>query len=154
MAQLPQTQPGQSPGELPVPQTFHCSLVTPEKQVLQDEVTHASLPLWDGMAGFAPMRAPIVAKLGHGVLKLDFPQGGSRHFYISGGFVQMKDNKLSLMTTEAIPAEKVIKQEVIASLKAAEALVADDTATAERKTSEINRAKSMLHMLEEFDNRI
>ena len=104
--------------------------------------------------GVAPMRAPIVAKLGEGVLKLDFPQGGSRHFYISGGFVQMKDNKLSLMTTEAIPAEKVVKQEVVASLNAAEALASATTEEANRKTREINRAKSMLKMLEDFGNKI
>lgn len=137
-----------------MPQTFHCSLVTPEKQVLQDEVTYASLPSWDGMMGIMPMRAPIVAKLGEGVLKLDFPQGGSRHFYISGGFVQMKDNKLSLMTTEAIPAEKVVKQEIVASLKAAEAMTADNTEEANRKTRELNRAKSILKMLEDFGNKI
>lgn len=135
-------------------QTFHCTLVTPEKQVLSDEVTYASVPAWDGLMGIAYQRAPMVTKLGQGVLRLDFPQGGTRHFYISGGFVQVKDNDLSLLTTEALPAEQVVRHEIVEKLKAAQAMNADTTEQAEQKTNQINRNKAILAMLDEFDNKI
>lgn len=134
--------------------TYRCSLVTPDQQVLDDEVTYASFPQWDGMRGIAPGHAAMVAKLGDGILRLDFPQGGKTHFYISGGFVQMKGDNLSLMTTECIPAESVVKQEIIDQLHKAQAMEATTTAQAEEKTRLLNRSRMMLQMLEEFGNKL
>lgn len=134
--------------------SYHCSLVTPEQQVLDDDVTYASFPQWDGMVGIAPGHAAMVAKLGEGILRLEFPQGGSQQFYISGGFVQMKGDSLSMMTTECLPVERFVKQDVINQLHKAEAMESDTTALAEEKTRLINRSKAILRMIEQFDNKI
>lgn len=134
--------------------TFHCSLVTPERQVLDDQLTYASVPMWDGLTGIAPQRAPLVGKLGDGVLRLDYPQGGSRYFFITGGFAQMKDNSLSLITSEATAAEQFSKADVAAKLKEAEARVTNTPAEADKRRRDIQRGKAILEMLSRVDNKI
>lgn len=87
--------------------TFRCSLITPEKQVLQDEVAYASIPAWDGLIGVAPQRSPLVVQLTDGPLRLDYEEGGSRWFFIGGGFAQIHDDHLVLLANQAVPADEI-----------------------------------------------
>lgn len=101
--------------------TFQCSLITPAAEVLKEQVVYASIPAWDGLFGVLANRAPIVAKLGLGELRLDFPdsgaaKGGSRSFLVEDGFVQMVNNSLKILATRAIPTESLTEAEARAEL--------------------------------------
>ena len=98
--------------------TLHCSIVTPTETVFDDPVTYASFPAWDGQHGVMPGQSPLLTKLGYGSLRLDFTEGGSRWYLIEGGFAEVKDNRLNLLTERATPAEQL-------SLKEAEAELAE-----------------------------
>jgi F-type H+-transporting ATPase subunit epsilon len=92
--------------------TFRCRLITPVAKILEEDVTYASVPGWDGLFGVLPSRAPIVAKLGVGELRLDFPdregaRGGSRSFLVEDGFVQMVNNRLTILAARAVPTEAI-----------------------------------------------
>jgi F-type H+-transporting ATPase subunit epsilon len=81
--------------------SFHCTVVTPEQQVLDEDCTQVLLPAFDGEIGILTDRAPLLAKLGVGVLRIDLPGGQKRTWFIDGGIAQMKDNKLTILTTQA-----------------------------------------------------
>lgn len=103
--------------------TFSCKLVTPTAQVLDEPVTYASVPGWDGLFGVLPGRAALVTKLGVGELRLDFPdteksKGGSRSYLIEDGFAQMVDNRLTILAGKAVPAESIVAAEASAELAA------------------------------------
>jgi len=105
--------------------TFRCQLITPAARMLDEDVTYASVPAWDGLFGVLPGRAPIVAKLGLGELQLRFPdkgaaKGGARSFLVEDGFVQMVDNKLTILASRAIPTETLNAAEAKTELAAAE----------------------------------
>lgn len=105
--------------------TFRCRLITPAAQVLDDEIVFASLPAWDGLFGVLADHAPIVAKLGLGELRVDFPgkgaaAGGSRAFLVEDGFVQMVNNRLTVLAGKAIPTETLSATEAEAELREAE----------------------------------
>lgn len=102
--------------------SFHCKLITPNAKVLDEEVVYASIPAWDGLFGVLADRAPIVARLGVGELRFDFPSaaGGSRSFLVEDGFVQMVNNRLTVLAGKAIPTEAITQSEAEAELKAAE----------------------------------
>lgn len=134
--------------------SFQCTLVTPEEELLDERVTYASVPGWDGLLGVAPMHAPLLLKLGDGALRLDFQQGGSRWFFVGGGFAQMIDNKLTLLTAEAVPAETIVRKDVEAAMKESEARVALSDEDVARKGREINRGRVMLELLEHINNGI
>lgn len=134
--------------------TLHCRLVTPDAELLSEEVTYANVPAWDGLVGFQPGRAPIVARLGMGELRLDFPAdkgSGSRHFFIDQGFLKMGDGELTILAEKAIPAEKIIEQDAKAELAEAEARTIpadapDRLAAQERITHERNAARTRLRL--------
>ncbi|MAE62875.1 MAG: ATP synthase F1 subunit epsilon [Phycisphaeraceae bacterium] len=126
-----------------MPNTLQCSLVTPQRSVLDEEVAYASIPAWDGQIGIAPMRAPLLVKLGDGLLRLDLPGGASRWFFVGGGFAQVKDNRLTLLTDEAKAADDVDAAEAQAALDAAMALETPTTDQVEQKQRRIGRARSL-----------
>ncbi|MHC4447899.1 MAG: ATP synthase F1 subunit epsilon [Planctomycetota bacterium] len=116
-------------------QTVHCSIVTPTETVFDDHVTYASFPAWDGQHGVMVGQSPLLTKLGYGSLRLDFTEGGSRWYLIEGGFAEIKDNRLNLLTEQATPAEQLSLKEAEAELAEAQARVtqsAEDRAKVER----------------------
>lgn len=131
-----------------MPEPFQCTLITPQAQVLDDQVVYASIPAHDGQLGVAHLRAPIVTKLADGPLRLDYPSGESKHYFIGGGFAQVKDDKLVLLTEEAIPADKLDVAQARADLADAlssSALSDEQVADRDRKVA---RARAMAHLAE------
>ena len=86
---------------------FQCIVVTPEQQVLDERIVQAIVPAHDGLVGIMTDRAPLLVKLGLGELRLDFPGGQKRTMFINGGVAQMKDNRLTILTNEAIAPEDI-----------------------------------------------
>ncbi len=124
--------------------SFHCTVITPNKQVLDQDITAAVIPAWDGEIGLLKSRAPLMVKLGHGTMRLDGTSGGPDRLYIGGGFAQMKDDQLTLLTDEAQPVAEINVEEAQAALKEAEAFQPQDTAQAQRRQRDIQRAKALL----------
>lgn len=105
--------------------TFRCSIVTPAAAVFEGDVTYASFPAWDGQQGMMAGQSPLLTRLGTGSLRLDFPppDGGSRWYLIDGGFAQVQDGGLTLLTESATPAETLSLQDAEAELAEANARV-------------------------------
>ncbi|HZN63884.1 MAG TPA: ATP synthase F1 subunit epsilon, partial [Tepidisphaeraceae bacterium] len=87
--------------------SFRCVVVTPEAQVLDESVSQAILPAHDGLVGVLTGRAPLLVKLGLGPLRVDLVGGQRQYFYVEGGVAQMKDNRLTVLTNEATPADEI-----------------------------------------------
>lgn len=83
-----------------------CVVVTPEATVLQESADFVAAPLGDGELGVAPGRTPLIGRLGFGELRLRSATG-TRRFYIDGGFVQVADDTVTVLTNRAIPAERI-----------------------------------------------
>ncbi len=110
--------------------TVKCQVVTPSESLIDEEVTYASVPGWDGLFGVMHGGSPLVARLGVGELRLDFPdtpdaKGGSRSYYIDGGFAKMSDEGLIILAENAIPVESLAETDAEAELAEAMARQAD-----------------------------
>ena len=129
-------------------QTFQCTVVTPQRELFSDQVAYASVPAHDGQLGVMWHRAPLMMKLGDGAMRLDMTQGGSKWYFVGGGFAQMKGDTLSVVANEAVPLEDMDKQEAEAALKEAQGRVARNEEELTRRERDLTRARSMLHLLE------
>jgi F-type H+-transporting ATPase subunit epsilon len=98
--------------------TLQCIIVTPEATALDTPADFVALPLFDGEAGVAPGRAPLIGRLGYGELRVR-SGNGTRRFYVDGGFVQVADNVVSVLTNRAVPAEKLDSAAASAQLQTA-----------------------------------
>lgn len=79
---------------------LHASVVTPERAVFEGSARFVALPAWDGEIGVLRNRAPLLVKLGVGRLRIDT---GAEElvFLIDGGFAEMVDNRLTVLTEDA-----------------------------------------------------
>lgn len=130
--------------------TFRCKLVTPSAALLDDDVTYASVPAWDGLFGVLPGRAPILSKLGLGELRVDFPdvkgQGGSRSYFVEGGFARMEGDKLTILAERALPAEEINAAEAEAELKTALSMPSAGESGRASKQAAVDRAQAKVAM--------
>lgn len=81
-------------------------VVTPEQTVLDTSTDFVALPLYDGELGVAPGHAPTIGRLGYGELRIGH-EPSAQKYYVDGGFVQIADNVVSVLTNRAIPAAKL-----------------------------------------------
>ena len=100
--------------------TFNVSVVTPEREVLAGAARFVALPAYDGEMGILPGRAPLIGRLGFGELRI---RQGDRttHLYVDGGFVQVRDNTVSVLTSRALRAEEIKPDVAQRALESAEA---------------------------------
>lgn len=98
--------------------TFWCTVITPERAVLEREATFVAFPAVDGEIGILAQRAPLLAQLGAGELRVESAAGRERLF-VAGGFAQMVDNRLTLLTEEARPIEELNRAAALRELESA-----------------------------------
>jgi F-type H+-transporting ATPase subunit epsilon len=90
--------------------SLRCVVVTPEKAFLDEEATFIVVPMYDGELGVADGRLPLIGRLGYGELRVT--QGTLvKHFYVDGGFVQVRNNVVTVLTSKAIPAKDIKVEE-------------------------------------------
>jgi F-type H+-transporting ATPase subunit epsilon len=143
--------------------TIRCKLITPEAALIDDEVSYASVPAWDGLVGLLSGGAPLVAKLGMGQLRLDFPdsggaKGGSRWYYVQEGFMKFANNELTILANDAVPAENLIEADCATELRTAETRGVPDDATnqlaeMDKITKARNAARAKLNLARSFKHK-
>ena len=123
--------------------TFQLSVVTPEREVLAVAARFAAVPAYDGEMGFLPRRAPLLTQLGAGLLRYEDAGGAKRELFVAGGFAQMVDDKLTLLTEEARDPDTVGADLAARSLAEARSLVAGTDAEFVRKDRALQRARAL-----------
>lgn len=124
-------------------------MITRESRVLDAWVSYCSVPLWDGSAGFMPNAAPFVAKVGMGELRVDLPSGGSKSWFIDGGFMQTVNNEVTVLTPNAKAVEALDVEECRAELAEANARKSEDAKQMDRITEDRRRARLKLSLAQQ-----
>ena len=122
--------------------TFQLEVATPERLLVNEEVTQAELPGKDGYMGILAGHAPLLSALGAGVLTY---QGGAqeRVLAIDGGFVEVFDNHVRVLADHAefgrdIQAESARRQldEALEAMKMANQQPDSDAALSAMKKAQ------------------
>ena len=91
-------------------------VITPERQVLNEKADSVVIPAHDGELGVLGNRAPLMCELGIGELRYRGCGSGGRVF-VDGGFAQVNENVVTVLTPRAIAAEDV-SAEIVAEARA------------------------------------
>ena len=78
-----------------------CSIITPEELVLETQATAVVIPAHDGLIGILKDRAPLLCELGSGTLRIDTVSEGTKQIEIAGGFAQVLNNDVIVLTERA-----------------------------------------------------
>ena len=76
------------------------SVISPEAVLFEGETDSVVAPAYDGEIGILTDHAPLMALLGEGQLRLGASTGG-RRFSVSGGFMQVLNNQVRVVTERA-----------------------------------------------------
>jgi len=127
--------------------TFHCSVITPERTVLECEARFVAFPAHDGEMGVLTNRAPLVCKVGIGALRVQTGDT-TQTLFVDGGFAQMLDNRLTILTEQARRVEELDAAGARRSLTDALAMRIPDDASFIARTSAVERARVQRRLIE------
>lgn len=117
-------------------------IVTPEKKVFDDSVDSVTVPTASGEAGILPNHAPLVSALKPGILSYS-TKGSVDKLAVSGGFVEVSSNRVSVLTDSAQTADEIDAVAARADREAAEkALAANATAALEETEADRHRLEA------------
>jgi len=76
------------------------SVISPEAVLYEGTTDSVVAPAFDGEVGILTGHAPMMTLLGTGVLRLG-GAGGNQRFNVAGGFLQVVDNVVRVVTEKA-----------------------------------------------------
>lgn len=99
--------------------TQRLEIVTPKRIVFDDDVRFVVVPGVEGELGFLPDHAPLVSALDVGVLRVQ-KDGNTTKIALHGGFVEVRDNKVTVLANAAEMAGEIDKLRAEEAKKRAE----------------------------------
>lgn len=88
------------------PNKVELVVITPERQVVADQGDVVVIPAHDGELGVLPRRAPLMCELGIGALYYR-KSGKPQRVFVDGGFAQVLDNRVTVLSGNALKQEEV-----------------------------------------------
>ena len=78
---------------------LHVTVISPEAALFEGDATSVVVPAFDGEVGILTGHAPMMTLLGTGELRIEGGAGsGARAFEIEGGFLQVVNNQVRVVT--------------------------------------------------------
>ncbi|MCK6457815.1 MAG: ATP synthase F1 subunit epsilon [Phycisphaerae bacterium] len=127
-------------------ESIQCSVITPEAQVFDAAASSVVFAAHDGLVGVLKDRAPLVCELGIGVLRVDTVDSGPHEFFIDGGFAQVLENRVDVLTERAIAAEDLLRADAEKEREAASRMPIKDDASFQARQDAIARASVKLRL--------
>jgi F-type H+-transporting ATPase subunit epsilon len=107
---------------------IHCTVITPERKVLDQSAEAVVIPAHDGEIGILVNRAALMCELGVGQLRCT-SGGHVQRAFIDGGFAQVHDNNVIVLTSAAISAADITSETIAEAQQTVEQLHGQDPET-------------------------
>ena len=101
-------------------ESFELEIATPRRPVLTASVKQAEIPTVNGVVGILPEHAPLLAALGTGVLTWEATDGSNGRLVVSGGFLEVVQQKTTVLADLAEFPNEVDAAAAQTDLEAAE----------------------------------
>ena len=86
---------------------FTLSVVAPDREVVAEKVTSVVAPGTSGYFGVMADHLPLVAGLKPGLLEYLDANSQRNFVYVGGGFVEIRDNRMTVLADEAARAKDI-----------------------------------------------
>lgn len=122
---------------------IRCVVVTPERTEIDRVVQELVLPMYDGELGVRRGRAAMIGRLGYGQMRLH-TDAGVESYFIDGGFAQVENDVVSVLTSRALPAKTLDSKAAQQELEQALASPATTPEQQQLRKAAIMRARGLL----------
>jgi F-type H+-transporting ATPase subunit epsilon len=99
--------------------TILLQLVSPERMLVEEQVTEVQIPALDGFIGVLPGGAPLLSALKPGGVVSYKAGGKEKVFAVYGGFVEVLPDRVRILADNAQPGEEINAVEAQKKLEAA-----------------------------------
>lgn len=132
--------------------SFKAQILTPEGTIFDDEVTGVRVPGEQGSFEVKTLHANIISSLEIGDILVRKATGDEQTYAVTGGFVEVVDNKLTLLAEAAEPVEEIdVQRAKEAKKRAKKRLEADDPdIDKERARKALKRAENRIKLAADF----
>lgn len=124
---------------------FALQILSPQGQVFSDSVDEIRLPTPGGEISILTHHAPLFSKLVEGTITIK-KSGKENIIAILGGFLEVKDNIVMILSDYAVNAESIQAGRALEAKKLAEEMMSNKQTTAELLMAEKNLQKSLLEL--------
>ena len=104
-------------------------IVTPERIVLKEMIKQITLPTKNGEITVLPNHIPLIATIQHGVITIKKKDDSPEVLSVSGGFVEVLNNKVVILADTAEMAEEIDIDRAEDARRRAEELMKDTKRT-------------------------
>lgn len=126
--------------------TFQLSVVAPDRTVFEDEVQSVILPAVEGYLGVMAGHEPMLLALRTGIIEYEDTNRQRNFVTVSGGFVEISDNKCIVLAQDAQRSHEIDVAEAERMLEEARKALRGESSemTSEEATDELERAMMRL----------
>lgn len=118
--------------------TISFSLVSPEKILLERDVSMVVIPGIDGDIGVLPNHAPLLTLLRPGLVSVYEGAKVLFRIFVNGGFAEITPDKCTALVTEGTPIESIDKDTLELEIKNLLEDITDSQTPEEKKAADQN----------------
>ena len=121
--------------------TVYCDIVSAEGGMFSGEIKSLIASGCEGDLGIMPGHAPLLTQLKPGPIEIEKTQGGVELFYVSGGFLEIQPNRITVLADTALRADHMDEA-------AAEAVKQQAEKDIENKSGEFDYSRAVARLAE------
>jgi len=130
---------------MPLPESIHLEIVTPERRLVSEVVDEVILPGSEGSLGVRPGHTPLLTTLGIG--ELVYRRGGDkRYLAIAWGFAEVLPDRVSVLAEIAERAEGIDRGRAAAARDRARKRLQARTSETDFKRAQIALQKALIRL--------
>jgi F-type H+-transporting ATPase subunit epsilon len=129
--------------------TFSLEVITPEKVLLSQEAASIVLPAGNGSLGILPGHAPLISKVGIGILKVRDTAKKEKLVFVNDGFIMVSLEGVTILVRSAEAKEMIDVKRATAAKERAEQRLAhrDQNTDVQRARDALVRAECRLKIV-------
>ena len=120
---------------------FGLSVATPERMLVDERASEATIPGLSGYFGVLPGHAPLLSLLGSGTMTW-VTGGQTKVLAVMGGFVEVLDDKVRVLADVAKLKEEIDRAQAQERLNQAQRALSEHSDQWEELTEEVKRAQA------------
>ncbi len=136
--------------------TVHCNIVSAEEQIFSGLVEMVIAAGSEGDLGITPGHAPLLTSLKPGPVRVIKQGGGEEIYYVSGGFLEVQPNVVTVLSDTALRAGDMDEAAALEAKREAEKALANKSGDFDysRAAAELAEAVAQLRTIQQLRSKL
>lgn len=116
------------------------------RSIFSGRCTSLVAPAALGEVCILPRHAPFLTRLLPGVVRIETSEGEQQSFYLSGGFLEVKDSMVTVLADQMLRSEEIDREAALAAKREAEQVLSQSHLFTERDRAKMELVKALAQL--------